>query len=74
MRFIFKLSSERERKATDKWHLDEMNIKIKGEVFILWRAVDSKGHELEILLQKRRNKKSAIRFYQDYWVIIQLQE
>ncbi|XVN41643.1 MAG: DDE-type integrase/transposase/recombinase [Rickettsia endosymbiont of Argas persicus] len=39
-----------------------MNIKIKGEVFILWRAVDSKGHELEILLQKRRNKKSAIRF------------
>ncbi|XVN44234.1 MAG: IS6 family transposase [Rickettsia hoogstraalii] len=53
---------KRERKATDKWHLDEMNIKIKGEVFILWRAVDSKGHELEILLQKRRNKKSAIRF------------
>ncbi len=39
-----------------------MNIKIKGEVFILWRAVDSEGHELEVLLQKRRNKKSAIRF------------
>lgn len=53
---------KRERKPTDKWHLDEMNIKIKGEVFILWRAVDSEGHELEVLLQKRRNKKSAIRF------------
>lgn len=39
-----------------------MNIKIKGEVFILWRAVDSEGHELEVLLQKCRNKKSAIRF------------
>ncbi|MHC3559589.1 DDE-type integrase/transposase/recombinase [Rickettsia conorii subsp. raoultii] len=51
-----------DRKPTDKWHLDEMNIKIKGEVFILWRAVDSEGHELEVLLQKRRNKKSAIRF------------
>ena len=51
-----------ERKPTDKWHLDEMNIKIKGEVFILWRAVDSEGHELEVLMQKRRNKKSAIRF------------
>lgn len=54
--------SKRERKLTDKWHLDEMNIKIKGEVFILWRAVDSEGHELEVLLQKRRNKKSAIGF------------
>ena len=53
---------KRERKPTDKWHLDEMNIKIKGEVFILWRAVDCEGHELEVLLQKRRNKKSAIRF------------
>ncbi|WP_375358965.1 IS6 family transposase [Candidatus Tisiphia endosymbiont of Neophilaenus lineatus] len=53
---------KRERKPTDKWHLDEMNIKIQVEVFILWRAVDSEGHELEVLLQKRRNKKSAIRF------------
>lgn len=39
-----------------------MNIKIKGEVFILWRAVDSNGYELEVLLQKRRNKKSTIHF------------
>lgn len=39
-----------------------MNLKIKGEVFILWRAVDSEGHELEALLQKRLNKTSAIRF------------
>ncbi|MFP3035293.1 MAG: DDE-type integrase/transposase/recombinase, partial [Candidatus Tisiphia sp.] len=44
------------------WHLDKMNIKIKGEVFIFWRAVDSEGHELAVLLQKRRNKKSALRF------------
>lgn len=54
------MSSGRERRPTDKWHLDEINIKIK--VFILWRAVDSEGHELEVLLQKRRDKKSAIRF------------
>lgn len=39
-----------------------MHIKIKGKVFILWRAVDSEGYELEVLLQKRRDKKSAIRF------------
>ena len=39
-----------------------MPIKINGEYFILWRAVDSDGFELDVFLQKRRNKKSAIRF------------
>lgn len=48
--------------VSDKWHLDEMNIKISGEKFILWRAVDSNGYELDVFLQKRRNKKAAIRF------------
>ncbi len=52
----------REHKPNDKWYLDEMTVKIKGEVFILWRAVDYEGYELEVLLQKHRNKKSAIRF------------
>ena len=51
-----------ERKPKDKWHLDEMTLKINGEYFILWRAVDSDGYELDIFLQKRRNKKSTIRF------------
>ena len=37
-------------------------LKIKGEPFILWRAVDAEGYELDVLLQKRRNKKAAIRF------------
>lgn len=53
---------KRERKPSDKWHLDEMTVKINGEFFILWRAVDSDGYELDILLQKHRNKKAAIRF------------
>jgi len=53
---------KRERKPSDKWHLDEMTVKINGELFILWRAVDSEGYELDVLLQKRRNKKAAIRF------------
>src|SRR3989338_3675072 len=39
-----------------------MNIKINGQTFILWRAVDSEGYELDVFLQKRRNKKAAIRF------------
>ena len=53
---------KRERKPCDKWHLDEMIIKINGDSFILWRAVDAEGYELDILLQKHRNKKAAIRF------------
>ena len=53
---------KRERKPKDKWHLDEMTIRINGEYFILWRAVDADGYELDVYLQKRRNKKSAIRF------------
>jgi len=39
-----------------------MTLKINGVYFTLWRAVDSDGYELDIFLQKRRNKKSAIRF------------
>ncbi|MBW8309949.1 MAG: IS6 family transposase [Candidatus Paracaedibacteraceae bacterium] len=46
----------------DKWHIDEMRVKVKGEVFWLWRLVDSQGEEIKILLQRRRDAKSAIRF------------
>ncbi|WP_232224370.1 IS6 family transposase [Candidatus Paracaedibacter symbiosus] len=53
---------KRERKPSDKWHLDEMTVKVNGEIFILWRAVDCEGYELDVFLQKRRNKKAAIRF------------
>ena len=35
---------------------------VNGEPFILWRAVDSDGFELDVFLQKRRDKKAAIRF------------
>ena len=36
---------KRERKPTDKWHLDEMTLRINGEFFVLWRAVDNAGYE-----------------------------
>jgi putative transposase len=57
-----KVIKKKQRKVTDKWHIDEMTMKVNGEYFILWRAVDSEGYELDVFLQKRRNKKSAIRF------------
>lgn len=47
----------------DKWHIDEMRVKIKGAIFWLWRLVDVDGEEIDVLLQKRRNAKSAIRFF-----------
>ncbi len=46
----------------DKWHLDEMFIKLNGKDHYLWRAVDQDGHVLDILVQSRRNKKAAKRF------------
>ena len=47
---------------SDKWHLDEVVITIRGERHWLWRAVDSRGDVLEILVQKQRNAKAAKRF------------
>jgi putative transposase len=53
----------RDRPApADKWHLDEVVITIRGEPHWLWRAVDSQGDVLEILVQKRRNATAAKRF------------
>ena len=47
----------------DKWLLDEVFIKINGRVQYLWRAVDQDGNVLDILVQSRRNKKAAKRFF-----------
>ncbi len=47
----------------DTWYLDEVFIKINGVQHYLWRAVDQDGDELDILVQKRRDKKAAMRFF-----------
>jgi putative transposase len=46
---------------TGRWHLDEMVVKIGGLRMWLWRAVDDEGEVLDMLVQKRRNKKAALR-------------
>jgi putative transposase len=46
------------------WHLDEVFVKIDGEPYLLWRAVDQHGAELDILLQKRRDTAAAKHFFQ----------
>ena len=45
----------------DKWHLDEVVIKIAGKTHWLWRAVDQHGIVLDVLVQSRRDAKAAKR-------------
>src|ERR1043165_6478852 len=45
----------------DKWHLDEVQIKIAGKKHWLWRAVDQDGTVLDVLVQSRRDKRAAKR-------------
>ena len=53
----------RTARAGDQWILDEMMLRINGKQHILWRAVDQDGEVLDILVQSRRNKKAAKRFF-----------
>ena len=47
----------------DRWHLDEVFLKINGRIHYLWRAVDQDGEVLDILVQSRRDKKAAKKFF-----------
>jgi transposase-like protein len=51
----------RRSRPTSRWHLDEMAVMISGKQFWLWRAVDSEGEVLDLLVQRRRNKAAAIK-------------
>ena len=45
-----------------RWHLDEVYVKINGEMHYLWRAVDHEGEVLESYVTKTRDKGAALRF------------
>jgi putative transposase len=47
----------------DKWHLDEVFVMINKERHYLWRAVDQDGVVLDIVVQRRRDKNAAKRFF-----------
>src|ERR1700709_1749552 len=51
------------RKPGSTWHLDEMFVMLRGEPYLLWRAVDDHGADLDVLVQKRRDKAAAKRFF-----------
>ena len=50
------------RSSRWRWHLDEMFVKINGEMHYLWRAVDHEGEVLESFVTKTRDKKAALKF------------
>jgi len=54
---------QKRRKPTDKWHLDELFVTINRRRYYLWRAVDSEGMVLDILLQERSSARAAKRFF-----------
>jgi putative transposase len=59
--FACRLRRRRHRPG-DKWHMDEMQLKINGRRHWLWRAVDQEGVVLDILVQARRNQEAAEAF------------
>ena len=45
-----------------RWHVDEMYVKIGGEMRYLWRAIDHEGEVLESYVTEKRDKAAALRF------------
>jgi putative transposase len=48
-------------RPSDRWHLDEMVVRIAGKRMYLWRAVDHEGEILDVLLQRRRDRRAAVK-------------
>ena len=47
----------------DTWYLDELFVNIQGRQQYLWRAVDEDGDTIDMLLQSRRDRRAAARFF-----------
>src|SRR5271156_2306765 len=52
---------KRRPKPHTTWHHDEVYLKIDGRLVYLWRAVDSEGEVLNVLVQAKRNKAAALK-------------
>src|ERR1700731_741561 len=52
---------ERRPRPSDRRHLDEMVVRIAGKRMYLWRAVDHEGEVLDMLVQRRRASRAALR-------------
>src|SRR5471032_790795 len=57
-----KRSSQMRQVTQWRWHLDEVYVKINGDMRYLWRAVDHEGEVLESFVTKTRDKAAALKF------------
>jgi len=48
--------------AYDHWHIDEVFVNIGGKQMYPWLAVDSEGEVIDVLVQRHRNKRAALKF------------
>lgn len=53
------LWKKRNNSINDSWRMDETYIKVKGQWYYLYRAIDSSGLTLDIWLRKNRDKQAA---------------
>ncbi len=51
------------RRLGRRWHVDEVFIRLNGTIHYLWRAVDQNGIVVDILVQARRDRAAAERFF-----------
>ena len=59
---LFARSLRRQRpRPTERWHLDEMIVAIGDRRMYSWRAVDSEGEVLDLLVQRRRDTAAAVK-------------
>ena len=66
-RFGLKFANEIRKKRAGQhsnwqWYLDEVFVKVNGERFYRWRAVDHEGEVLECYVSKRRDRHAAKKF------------
>ncbi len=63
-KFIREIRKKRaEHHSNLQWHLDEVFVKINGERFYFWRAVDHEGEVLECYVPNRRDKSVAKKIF-----------
>jgi transposase-like protein len=48
-------------RPSKRWHRDEMVARIGGARMYLWRAIDHEGEVLDMLVQRRRDSRAALR-------------
>jgi len=59
---IEKAFHKKKQKVGKSWRMDETSMKIRGEWFWYYRAVDKEGEIIDFFLSKRRNATAANRF------------